>query len=73
MFSIFYMLKNTKRVFNPYFSIGTCPMRKLPAFVDKSRVQPSIFYIEKISFSLKLFSGQFYGQSFIKTVRGPLK
>ena len=41
------------------------------AFVDKSRVEPSIFFIEKISFSLKLFSGHFYGQSFIKTVRGP--
>ena len=30
------------------------------------------FVIEKIPFSLKLFSGPFYGQSFIKTVRGPL-
>ena len=27
---------------------------------------------EKLSFSLELFSGHFYGQSFIKTVRGPL-
>ena len=26
------------------------------AFVDKSRVEPTIFFIEKISFSLKLFS-----------------
>ena len=34
-------------------------------------VEPTIFFIEKISFSLKLFSGHFYGQSFIKTVRGP--
>ena len=42
------------------------------AFVDKSRIEPTIFLIEKISFSLKLFSGHFYGQSFIKTVRGPL-
>ena len=42
------------------------------AFVDKSRVEPTIFFIEKI-FSLKLFSGHFYGQSFIKTVRGPYK
>ena len=42
------------------------------AFVDKSRVEPTIFFIEKLSFSLKLFSGHFYGQSFIKTVRGPL-
>ena len=37
----------------------------------KSRVEPTIFFIENISFSLKLFSGHFYGQSFIKTVRGP--
>ena len=42
------------------------------AFVDKVRVVPTIFFMEKISFSLKLFSGYFYGQSFIKTVRGPL-
>ena len=42
------------------------------AFVDKSRVERTIFFTEKISFSLKLFSGYFYGQSFIKTVRGPL-
>ena len=41
------------------------------AFVDKSSVEPTIFFIEKISFSLKLFSGHFYGQSFIKNVRGP--
>ena len=41
------------------------------AVVDKSRVEPTIFFIEKISFSLKLFSSHFYGQSFIKTVRGP--
>ena len=39
--------------------------------MDKSRVEPTIFFIEKISFSLKRFSGHFYGQSFIKTVRGP--
>ena len=41
--------------------------------MNKSRVEPTIFYMEKNSFSLKLFSGHFYGQSFIKTVRGPLK
>ena len=40
--------------------------------MEKSRVVPTIFFIEKISFSSKLFSGDFYGQSFIKTVRGPL-
>ena len=40
--------------------------------MDKTKVEPTIFFIEKILFSLKLFSGHFYGQSFIKTVRGPL-
>ena len=30
--------------------------------MDKSRVEPTIFFIEKISFALKLFSGHFYGQ-----------
>ena len=39
--------------------------------MDKSRVEPTIFFIEKISSSLKLFSDHFYGQSFIKTVQGP--
>ena len=68
-FSIFYMLNSKNIVFNPYFSIGTCPMRKL--LLWKSRVEPTIFSIEKISFSLKLFSGNFYGQSFIMTVLGP--
>ena len=69
-FSIFYVLNSKNRLFYPYFSIGTCSMKKT-AFVDKSCVEPTIFFIEKISFSLKLFSGHFYGQSFIKTVRGP--
>ena len=39
---------------------------------DNYRVQPTICFIEKISFSLKLFSGHFFGQTFIKTIRGPL-
>ena len=39
--------------------------------MDKSSVESTIFFIEKILFSLKLFSGHFNGQSFIKTVRGP--
>ena len=41
-------------------------------FADNSRVEPTIFLMEKLSVSLKLFSGHFSGQSFIKTVRGPL-
>ena len=40
-------------------------------FLDKSKVEPTIFFIENISFSFKFFSGHFYGQFFIKTVRGP--
>ena len=28
--------------------------------------------MEKLSFSLKFLSGDFYGQSFMETVRGPL-
>ena len=49
------MLNSKNRFFNPYLS------NEKTAFVDKSRVEPSIFFIEKISFSLKLFSGQFMG------------
>ena len=45
-------------------------MRK-NTFADNSRVENTIFLMEKLSFSLKLVSGHFYGQSFIKTVRGP--
>ena len=41
------------------------------AFADNSRVKPIIFFMKKISFSLKLLTGLFYGQSFIKTVLGP--
>ena len=64
------MLNSKNRVFNPYFSIGTCPMRKRLLWI--SRVLNLLsFSDKKISFSLKLFSGHLYGQSFIKTVRGP--
>ena len=41
-------------------------------FTENSRVEPTIFLMEKLSFSMKLFSGHFYRQSFIKTVPGPL-
>ena len=47
-FSIFYMLNSKNRAFNPYFSISTCPMRT--AFVDKSRVVPTIFSKKKCHF-----------------------
>ena len=64
------MLKCKNRVFNPYF-FNCYLSNEKTAFVDNSRVKATIFFIEKISFSLKLFSCHFYGQSFIKTVRGP--
>ena len=31
-------------------------------FADNLRVEPTILFVEKISFSLKLFSCHFYGQ-----------
>ena len=70
-FSIFYKLNSKKRSFQPIFFNWYLSNVKT-ALVDKLRVEPTIFFLEKISFSLKLFSGHFYGQSFIKTVRGPL-
>ena len=46
-------------------------MRKILLRIIRE-LNPTIFLIEKLSFPLKLLSGFFYGQSFIKTVRGPL-
>ena len=46
-------------------------MRKILLRIIRE-LNPTIFLIEKLSISLKLLSGFFYGQSFIKTVRGPL-
>ena len=70
-FSISYMLNSKNSAFDPYFfkrywsnSTHVCAYH--------ARVEISIFFMEKISFSLKLFFDHFYGQSFIKTVRGPL-
>ena len=68
-FSIFYVL-NSKNSFQLIFFNWYMSNEKM-AFVDKSKVEPTIFFIDKISFSMKLFSGHFYGQSFIKTVQGP--
>ena len=65
------MLNSKKLSFQPIFFNWYLSNEKT-AYVDKSRVEPTILFIEKISFSLTLFSGHFYGQSFIKTVRGPL-
>ena len=64
------MLNSKTSVFNPYFLKGTYPMRKTLVRIIRELKLLS-FFIEKISLSLKLFSDHFYGQSFIKTVRGP--
>ena len=68
-FSIFYMLNSKKQSFQPIF-FNWYLSNENTAFVDKSSVEPPISFIEKISFSLKLLSGHFNGQSVIKTVRG---
>ena len=65
------MLNSKKQSFQPIFFNWYLSNEKT-AFVDMSRVEPTICFIEKISFSFKLFSGHFYGQSFIETVQGPL-
>ena len=70
-FSIFYMLNSKNRVFNPYFKICTCPMRKtLLRIIRESNLLS--FWWKNFRFLWNFFSGHFYGQSFIKTVRGPL-
>ena len=69
-FSIFYMLNGKNRVFNPDFLKRYLSNEK-NTFADSSRVETISFLMEKLSFSLKLVAGHFYGHSFIKTVRGP--
>ena len=46
-FSIFYMLNSKYRVFNPYFSIGTCPIRNLLLWISPG--------LNLLSFSLKKY------------------
>ena len=69
-FSIFYMLNSKKPSFQPIFLKRYLSNEK-NTFMNNSRGESTIFLMEKLSFSLKLFSGHLYGQSFIKTVRGP--
>ena len=59
-FSISYMLNSINCVFDPYFLIGTGPMQKNTCAYN-SRVKITIFFMEKISFSLKLFLTIFMG------------
>ena len=70
LYFYFLYVEKQKRSFQPIF-FNWYLSNEETAFVDISRVEPTIFFIEKILFSLKLFSGHFYGQSIIKTVRGP--
>ena len=48
-FSIFYVLNIENRVFNPYF-FNLYLSNEKTAFVDKSSVEPTLLFIEKISF-----------------------
>ena len=66
-FSIFYVLNSKNRVFNPYF-LNRYLSNEKNTFANNSRVEPTIFLMEKLLYSLKLFSGHFYGQSFIKII-----
>ena len=49
-FSIFYMLNRENRVFNPYFSIGTCPMRKRLLWISQGLNLLSFSYKKNITF-----------------------
>ena len=57
-----YMLNSKNRVRNWYL------FNEKSTFADNSRVEPTIFFMKNILFSLKLFSGHFNELSFIKTV-----
>ena len=58
---------NSKNSFQPIFFDWYLSNEK-NTFADNSGVESTIFFIEKIPFSLELLSGHFYGQFFIKTV-----
>ena len=59
-FSISYMLNSKNSKVRVQCEENTCAYY--------SRVKITIFFMEKISFSLKIFSDHFYGKSLIKTV-----
>ena len=67
-----YKFNNRNGIFNLYFNMYLSNM-KSPICGLYSRDEPYIFSMENLSFSLKLLSCHFCGQSFIKTVRGPFK
>ena len=53
------MLKSKNRGFNPYFNRYLSNEKN--TFVDNSRVEGTVFLVEKLSFSLKLFLSIFMG------------
>ena len=65
-FSISYILNSSNRVFNPYFNQYLSNVKS--PFAGDSRAERNTFSAEKISLSLKLLAGHFYGHSCIKTV-----
>ena len=56
LFSIFYVLNSKNRVFNTYFFNWYLSYEK-NTVADNLRVKPTIIFMDKISFSLKLLSG----------------
>ena len=62
--SISYMLNNRNRVINPYFSQYLSNVKSL--FADNLRAEKTTFSSEKISFSLKLLSGHFWGNPVLR-------
>ena len=67
---LFYML-NSKTVFSTHICFNWYLSNEKNTFANNSRVEPTICFIEKISLSLKLFSGRFCGQSFITGILHP--
>ena len=60
----------TQRFQYVFFNLNLSSVKRL--FVESLRAEQTTFSMEKISFSLKLSFGHFYGQSCIATVQGPL-
>ena len=63
-------IQKQKQSFKPIFLSRYLSNEK--SIFDNSMAEPNILSIGKYHF-LKIFSGHFYGQFFIKTVRGPFR
>ena len=64
------MLNSKNSVFDPYFLIGIGPMKKPLVRIIRELKLLSFSWKNIIFF--EIFFDHFYGQTFIKTVRGPL-